>query len=1232
MPSVSVIIPCYNQGGFVNEAVDSVLAQSYEDFEIIIVNDGSTEDETNSVLANFDRPKTRIITTSNHGLAAARNNGIREAAGTYILPLDADDFIGPTYLEKALRVLEQNSELGIVYCRAMLFGAVEGPWGLPEFSLQTMLLDNCIFCSAVFRREDWIRVGGYDETLIYGWEDYDFWLSLLEIGRQVYQIPEALFHYRVSQDSMVRARPKQHKIETFTRIYHKHRDLISDNVEVWIEKIIEAGGHYHEATLSINGRVSDRHVRKVEPGQCQLRFALDDPEVSSFVFHPAGESVVVKLSSITWKTEAGREFTGSWQGEADFVFEHYLYFSAQHPSIEIVCPQERKKSDVLSELVLTLEYKAFGENCLPLFAQMYQCQLQDKERRKKNVLKKKEDQISTSFPHSLKIVGKKIAAACLFFIKRFSLHYRTLLSSRLFDAKYYRQQDPQLERIWHNVLAHYVVYGWRERRKPSPLFDPAWYIEQNPEAKEQDPLLHYIDSGEKSDPNPLFWLDYYGAQVRKRCSGSVKPLFHYLHDGWKNGYNPNPFFDSLRYATTYESRIPQGMNPLAYYLEFGFSEPFHPLSFFDTRFYLEDNPSLNEVRMPLLLHYIRFGAVEGRSPNRFFDPDYYREKNHLEKQPAWKGFAHYVTTGAQEKRRPNRLFDPEFYAEQYPHYQDSHSFPLLHYQETGVLDGNYPCREISELEKKPLISIITPVYNTEERLLRRCIHSVLYQAYPHWELCLVDDGSTKPHVRSLLKEYAALDKRIKIRMLEENSGIAGASNAGVEITEGDYVAFLDHDDELCLDTLYETVVAIIGNDASVVYTDESLVNLESRHLENFYKPDFNETLLLNHNYITHFLVARRSLLRKCGCFAGDYSGAQDYDLVLKLTEKSESIVHIPKVLYKWRAHEVSTSINHEQKLYADDAGKKALNSALTRRRLDSQAVATDLRFYYQLTAAKPEPSISVILGPGVDLENLMPAYRTFTGNYAGHVEFIVPVGDEKDLPASSNVPQSAVLTGIESRNGETAPAWRNRAAKGAKGEFLLFLDVTLAVQKGSVRDLLAYATLPNAGMIGCHLLFAESEGRHSGVTPDLNNKSWSYWISFVREGSLHLNGMHCPQDVRAVMETPCIISKSTFFEVGGYDEEFSNLGLSHLDLCYKLLSEYRNIYVPYFVLKSSLSYSEYCRITDPAAKGEAEKETFRVRWNHLMTAGDPYYNQNVLTENGIKREAFFSWYAGKVNR
>lgn len=225
MAKVSVIIPCYNQGAYLDEAVDSVLDQTYEDFEIVIVNDGSTDPHTIELLANYRRPKTGVLHTVNQGLAAARNAGITAALGEYILPLDADDKIGPLYLEKAVAVLEGSPDVGIVYCLGRLFGAAERMVAAPEFSVRKMLFSNLIFASGFFRRADWRAVGGYNPNMRHGCEDWDFWLSLIELGRTAYRIPEVLFHYRIKEVSMNASMDAARRVDMHLQLMRNHPAL-----------------------------------------------------------------------------------------------------------------------------------------------------------------------------------------------------------------------------------------------------------------------------------------------------------------------------------------------------------------------------------------------------------------------------------------------------------------------------------------------------------------------------------------------------------------------------------------------------------------------------------------------------------------------------------------------------------------------------------------------------------------------------------------------------------------------------------------------------------------------------------------------------------------------------------------------------------------------------------------------------------------------------------------------
>ena len=245
-PTVSVVIPCYNQAQFLPEAVDSVLGQTFQDFEIVVVNDGSTEPESQRALKEFSAPKTIVLHQENQGRCRARNNGIRQSSGRHVLCLDADDKIGPFFLEKAVALLESSSDLGGVTCRAELFGAKTGEWKLADHTdMLSMLFDHCVPSTCVlFRREDWEKVGGFDPKLDKLCEDFDLWLSLLELGRGIHKIPEVMFYYRkhpqattVQIGRMGESGKYELMHETNLYIFRKHHKLYLEHAGLYVERL-----------------------------------------------------------------------------------------------------------------------------------------------------------------------------------------------------------------------------------------------------------------------------------------------------------------------------------------------------------------------------------------------------------------------------------------------------------------------------------------------------------------------------------------------------------------------------------------------------------------------------------------------------------------------------------------------------------------------------------------------------------------------------------------------------------------------------------------------------------------------------------------------------------------------------------------------------------------------------------------------------------------------------------
>jgi glycosyltransferase involved in cell wall biosynthesis len=237
-PVVSVVVPCYNAGRTLAETLESAMAQTFASIEVVVVDDGSTDPDTLRALGEVP-PGVRVVRQENRGLPGARNAGIRESTGVFILPLDADDLIEPEYVEQAVAVLQAEPAVGIVYCHADVFGEDAGAWDLPEYSLDRLLIENCIFSCAMFRRADWEAVGGYNEAMRTGREDHDFWLRLAGLGREVRRLPGRYFHYRVTSGSMNSSYTREQYVEMYSEIIRSNSRLYLDHIEVLVRHRFE---------------------------------------------------------------------------------------------------------------------------------------------------------------------------------------------------------------------------------------------------------------------------------------------------------------------------------------------------------------------------------------------------------------------------------------------------------------------------------------------------------------------------------------------------------------------------------------------------------------------------------------------------------------------------------------------------------------------------------------------------------------------------------------------------------------------------------------------------------------------------------------------------------------------------------------------------------------------------------------------------------------------------------
>lgn len=526
-------------------------------------------------------------------------------------------------------------------------------------------------------------------------------------------------------------------------------------------------------------------------------------------------------------------------------------------------------------------------------------------------------------------------------------------------------------------------------------------------------------------------------------------------------------------------------------------------------------------------------------------------------------------------------------------------------------------------------SIITPLYNTPKEYLREMIESVLSQTYSDWELCMAD-GSDQAHeyVQCICHEYAEKDTRIKYKKLDCNLGIAGNSNACIEMTNGDYISLLDHDDVLHPAALHDTMDAVCNQGADLVYTDEA--TFRSPDLSDIsvihFKPDFAPDNLLANNYICHFTSFSRDLLERCGAFREGFDGAQDHDLMLRLTAEAECIVHVPEVLYFWRAYRQSTAEAEDNKPYASEAGKKAVREYLRSSGIDAEVEnARDIPTIYRVKYSLPktEPMVSIIIpnhDHADDLKECITSVREKT-TYSNY-EIVIAENNSTDpdtfeyYDSLKNYANVKIITW--SGNDFNWAAINNYAVReAASGDYLLLLNNdTEIITPAWIEEMLMYAQRPNVGAVGAMLYYPDDTIQHAGVIMGIGSVA-AHAFCKVKRGSVGYMGRLCyAQNLSAVTGACVMMRRSVWDEMGCIDEEFA-VNYNDIDLCMRIRKAgYLIVWTPYAELYHYESKSRG-PIDDPVKKAglEYEKTLFRTKWPDILENGDPYYNPNFSHKN-----------------
>ena len=513
----------------------------------------------------------------------------------------------------------------------------------------------------------------------------------------------------------------------------------------------------------------------------------------------------------------------------------------------------------------------------------------------------------------------------------------------------------------------------------------------------------------------------------------------------------------------------------------------------------------------------------------------------------------------------------------------------------------------------PTISILTPVYNTPLNFLKEMIDSVCAQTYQNWDLCIANASPDNQELVTILKKFQENEERIKVIDVPENLGIAQNTNAALEIASGEYIGLLDHDDLLASNALYEIVRELNKEkQIDVLYTDEDKIDSEGKtHFQPNFKPDFNIDLLRSNNYICHFFVVKKEIMLSLQGFRSEYDGAQDYDLFLRCIDQTKCIAHIPKILYHWRVHQTSTADNPASKMYAYEAGKKAIEDHLRRNHQKGLVeIGNDLGFYRIRYELNSNPIVSVIILNKDDVKSLKRTLGALGKCCYRNLEIIlVGCTDRKDTERFYKQLQKRKQYKVLSWTKEYKYASiMNWAIRKSSGEYILLLDEKLKIKNIEyIQELLSNCVRKEVGLVGGKSYYKNMDIHNAGI---ILRKDFSLDKVFYRQPKNVVGYMHresLQQNLSALLSENLMFSKNDFQEVGGFFENINNKEVAVIDLAMKMQETGKTIVFN--------PYAESIYVDNSAERKEKvdlkELEYLQKKWGHKLDDGDPAYNENL---------------------
>lgn len=517
----------------------------------------------------------------------------------------------------------------------------------------------------------------------------------------------------------------------------------------------------------------------------------------------------------------------------------------------------------------------------------------------------------------------------------------------------------------------------------------------------------------------------------------------------------------------------------------------------------------------------------------------------------------------------------------------------------------------------PKISIVVPMYNTKFSYFVELIDSINNQTYQNFEVCLAD-SSKIPDVQIQKYIQELNSNKIVYKNISQNLGISENTNVAISFSTGDYVAFCDHDDVISINALYEVVKAINSSDADFIYTDEDILENGIRKNPHF-KPDFSPDLLTSYNYICHLCVVKRKLLDEVGLLNKEFDGAQDYDFVLRATEKAKNIVHIPKVLYHWRAHETSTSYSSSAKEYVYMAGKRAIEEHFKRINIKAKVEILDepgrYRVKYDVIG---NPKISVIIPNKDSKSDLKKCIDSILKSSYQNYEIVIVENNSKtkeifdyyDKIQKDNDNIKVVSIKIDKFNYSLI---NNFGVKNSKGEYIVLLNNdTKVLSNNWMEEMLGICQRDDVGIVGAKLLYPDFKVQHAGVVVGIGGVAGHVNVNIAENEEGYFSRANVINNFSAVTAACLMIKRSIFEKIDGLDEKLQ-VAFNDIDLCMKVRKlKYLIVFTPYAKLMHYESKTRGSEDTPEKIKRfESEMDVFKSKWKDELDRGDPYYNINL---------------------